>query len=195
MAWFECVFAILSYAFGYLRLLNSLSFPSRFLSLSQSLIAAHPKPSVASADDRRADALLASHATASEVQRARELARMRSDAAAVAAKMGNPGLAFVSDNNKNLPNLLPTHTVRATLIMCPNTLIAQWETEIREKFPNANLRVGVHYQNRRVPSVQKLDDYDVVCVLAVYGFCNFVSRGAITPLHYSLLRCCSVHYC
>jgi hypothetical protein len=146
------------------------------------LVAAFPKPSdmtsalMPGSGFGTARALMGFHADSVTARRAREISKATSEAAARAAKSGNPADARVSERDLELPDAVPTHTVKATLILCPNTLIAQWENEIREKFPEANLRVGVHYQNRRVKHVSSLDEFDVVCagfLVWIFNSCVF----------------------
>ena len=51
---------------------------------------------------------------------------------------------------------------RATLVVCPVSLVSQWHDEAVEKVPNGELKVYQYYGGNRVTDPAKLADYDVI---------------------------------
>ena len=68
-------------------------------------------------------------------------------------------------------NHVPSKTVnlKATLILVPNSLVGQWEDEIRKFAPGLN--VGVCFGGKKASVEKKLDEYDVVISAPGTSFC------------------------
>merc|ERR1712059_109720 len=79
--------------------------------------------------------------------------------------MGKNGGDKENDWCEKMPGNLVKST--STLIICPASLIGQWEKEVENKVKTSRLRVNVFHGNKRSCSARTLARYDIV--ITTYG--------------------------